>query len=169
MVQADAVAFTPPEEVIGTRPLTVRRRVRWSDCDPAGVVHTARFGDYVLSAVDLFRAHLTGEAWHRDNHAAGFGTPAKALSLVFQSSLWPGDAFDIVVYVGDIRVRTLDLMMRARRADNGTPAFLARLTSICVSAADRRISMPWPEADRGRYEAYRTEHPTPQNFKDMGL
>lgn len=156
------------EEVIGTSPLTVRRQVRWADCDPAGVVHTGKFPDYVLSAAHLFRVHLLGRAWHDANREAGFAAPAKALSLVFQSSLWPRDAVDIAVFVGGIRVRTLDLLLRARRADDGRPVFLARLTSICVTAADRRVAMPWPEPYRDAYAGYREQHAVPAELGSLG-
>ena len=41
------------EHVVSTHPFTVRRRIRWGDCDPAGVVYTGRFVEYLLGAVDL--------------------------------------------------------------------------------------------------------------------
>jgi len=37
------------EIVVSDSPFTVRRRVRWSDCDPAGAVHTGRFAEYLIS------------------------------------------------------------------------------------------------------------------------
>lgn len=156
------------EEVIGTVPLTVRRRVRWADCDPAGVVHTGKFPDYVLSAAHLFRTHLLGPAWHDANREAGFAAPAKALSLVFQSSLWPRDEVDLAVFVGGIRIRTIDLLMQASRADDARPVFMARLTSICVTAADRRVARPWPEPYRDAHAAYREQHAAPQALNELG-
>src|SRR5439155_20898499 len=36
------------EQVIGTTPVVIRRRVKWGDCDPAGVVYTVTFGEYVI-------------------------------------------------------------------------------------------------------------------------
>lgn len=159
----------PVEEVVGTSPLTVRRQVRWADCDPAGVVHTGKFPDYVLSAAHLFRSHLLGRAWQERNREAGIAGPAKALSLVFESSLWPDDAVDIAVFVGGIRVRTIDLLVRARRTDDGRPVFMARLTSICVTAADRRVAMPWPDAYRTAHAAYRERHTAPAELGSLGL
>ena len=43
-------APVPIEYLLSERPLTVRRRVRWGECDPAGVVYTATFADYAISA-----------------------------------------------------------------------------------------------------------------------
>ena len=50
------------EYVLSERPFVVRRTVRWGDCDPAGVVYTGRFTDYLLGAVGLFTDHLAGGA-----------------------------------------------------------------------------------------------------------
>lgn len=164
-----APTIEPAEAVIATSPFTIRRQVRWADCDPAGVVHTGRFSDYVLSTADLFRRHLIGPGWQEATQRAGFGLPAKALSLVFQSSLWPHDAVDIAVYVGGIRPRTIDLLMRAVRADNRKPVFAARLTSICVTAGDRRIAMPWPGACRAAFANYHEQQAVPAELDIPGL
>lgn len=157
----------PAEEVVGTAPLTVRRRIAWADCDPAGVVHTGRFPDFVLSAATLFRTFLFGAAWHDRYRADGVGSPAKALSLIFQSSLWPGDSIDIAVFVGSVRTRTVDLMLQALRTDDRCPVFLARLTSICVAAEDRRVSTPLPEAYRRAFVDYAGRHPVPAELAEI--
>ena len=161
MVQpAEDMAFDATELVVSVAPFIVRRRARWSECDPAGVVHTVRFGDYVLSAADLFRNHLVGRDWHLRNRTSGFGSPAKALSLVFQGSLWPNDPFDIAVFVGDIRTRTMDLLMQASRQD-GRPIFSARLSSICVATDNRTTSQLWPDDYADCYRAYAATHDIP--------
>jgi hypothetical protein len=46
------------EQVTDTTPLKVHRRVRWGECDPAGVVYTVNFCEYVASAFELFMAEL---------------------------------------------------------------------------------------------------------------
>lgn len=158
----------PAEEVVGTAPLTVRRRIVWADCDPAGVVHTGRFPDFVLSAATLFRTFLLGAGWHDSGRSEGVGTPAKAISLVFQSSLWPRDAMDIAVFVGAVRTRTVDMLMQALRTDDRSPVFMARLTSICVSAADRRISSPLPDAYRQAFADYASQYAVPAELEEIG-
>lgn len=49
------------EYVIRTMPFVVRRTVKWSECDPAGVVYTGSFAEYVLSAADLHFGRYRGE------------------------------------------------------------------------------------------------------------
>ena len=158
----------PSEEVVGTAPLMVRRRVVWADCDPAGVVHTGRFPDFVLSAATLFRSFLLGARWHDRSRAEGIGMPAKAISLVFQSSLWPRDAIEIAVFVGAVRTRTVDMLMQAVRTDDRSPVFIARLTSICVSATDRRGSSPLPGTFRQAYADYASRHTVPAELAEIG-
>lgn len=167
MTSGDASALVPLEQVIATAPFTIRREVRWSDCDPAGVVFTGRFSDYTLSATDLFRRHLLGSRWIDAGRTQGFITPAKALSLVFQGPLWPEDLIDITVWVGAIRTRTFDLLLQGVRANDRTPVFQARLTSICVAAADRHQAIPWPDAHRAVFVAYQDRHAVPETLSNL--
>jgi acyl-CoA thioesterase FadM len=143
-------------------PFTVRRVALWRDCDPAGVVYAGNFTHYLLDAASEFRRHLFGVDWQSIRQSLGIDTPAKAMSLVFQGSLWPHDAFDVALYVGEIRVRTMDFLARACRADDGGAVFVGRFTSICVSAADRRIAREIPDALRAPAARYREIHPPPQ-------
>lgn len=168
MPNPDETGLEPAEEVVGTAPLTVRRRIAWADCDPAGVVHTGRFPDFVLSAATLFRTFVLGAGWHERNRVDEVGSPAKALSLVFQSSLWPRDAIDIAVFVGAVRTRTIDMLMQAVRTDDRRPVFIARLTSICVTAADRRVSAALPDAYRQAYAEYEGRHAVPSELAEIG-
>jgi len=128
------------ERVTSTAPLTVRRRVRFGECDPAGVAYTVRFSEYVVSAMDLFFQELLGGPFA--DRFPGVDTPIKALSFVFSAPLRPNDEFDMVVTVGEIREHTFDLHIAAALAD-GTATFTATLTPICIAAADRRrVAIP---------------------------
>ena len=129
------------EYVAGTTPFIVRRRVKWGDCDPAGVVYTVTFGEYVLSAAELFYGHLFNGTPQRIKDAHGFGTPTRALAFDFQASLWPDEEFDMRVTVEEVRTRTYTL--RIAGSARGEPAFDARLTPICVARGERRaIAVP---------------------------
>ncbi|MCA1457079.1 hypothetical protein I6F35_28330 [Bradyrhizobium sp. BRP22] len=79
-------------------------------------------------------------------------TPAKAISMIFNGSLWPDDVFDVHVRVGEIRMRSFDFKAVATRADNGTNVFEGTVAAICVSSDDRCRSVPIPEALRTRLE-----------------
>ena len=160
--------LVPLEAVITTAPLTVRRHVRWTECDPAGVIFTGRLSDYVLSAAMVFRRFILDWRGPEMERAGGFLTPAKAMSLVFESALWPDDLVDIAVYVGAVRNRTIDLLLRATRADNGELVFRARLTSICMQSSGPRTAIAWPDDYRAKYVAYHDRHDVPGDLKDLG-
>jgi 4-hydroxybenzoyl-CoA thioesterase len=129
------------ESVITIFPFTIRRHVRFGDCDPAGVVYTVRFSDYAVSAMDLFLSHiLSGPNLEQ---IPDVQTPIKALSFVFSAPLRPNDEFDMAVTVREIRTRTFDLALVAT-LPSGTVAFEALLTPICVTTGGDRRSLPIP-------------------------
>jgi len=135
-------APVPIEYLLSERPLTVRRRVRWGECDPAGVVYTATFADYAISAAELFYGALFGTTPQRAKSDLGFGTPSRALSFEFLRSLRPDDEFDMTVRVAEVRSRTYVLDI-AGTTPQGEPVFNARLTPVCVARPERRsIDIP---------------------------
>ena len=94
------------ECVVSRAPFTVRRRVRWSDCDPAGVVYTGRFSEYVLSFVNLFHAELAQPLTYREwCGQMGVDTPCKAMALEFHRALWPDEEFCLRCHVPAVRQR----------------------------------------------------------------
>lgn len=144
------------EYVVSERPFVVRRQVRWGECDPAGVVYTATFSDYVISIAELFYGSLFGGTPQAVKSRHGFGTPTRALTFDFHRSLWPDDAFDVTVEVAEVRTRTFTLLMTARKADNDI-AFIARLTPICIQRGARE-SIEMPSVLRAALEQYRARN-----------
>jgi acyl-CoA thioester hydrolase len=142
---------TSTESVVRTEPFTVRRRVRFGDCDPASVVYTVRFSDYVVSAMDLFLSHLLEGPYLE--HLGDVTTPMKALSFVFRAPLRPNDEFDMVVTVPEIRTRTVDLAVRAS-LPSGERVFDALVTPICITTTSDRRSVPIPDGLRSKLISY---------------
>ena len=152
------------EYIVSESPFTVRRVTRWAECDPAGVVYVGNFPNFLLSAVHLFRHHALGTGWIDNWGEQGVQTPGKALSMVFQGSLWPDDVFDMAVYVGDIRTRTMDILVQATRADDGTNVFAGSITSVFVTKEDRRKTVSIPLATRELLEHHRSSSPPPPSI-----
>jgi len=146
------MSLNSTEHVTSTSPFTVRRRVRFGDCDPAGIFYTAMFAEYVLSAEDLFLSTLMGRPMSAFVEAFGIGTPMKAISFVFSSVMRPDDEFELVVTVAEIRRSTFDLVMTANIA--GRLTFEATATPICVTVGGERKSAEIPAVLRERLEAY---------------
>ncbi|MGT2509392.1 acyl-CoA thioesterase [Cupriavidus basilensis] len=120
----------PTEYVLSERPFVDRRAVRWGDCDPAGVVYTRRFTDYLLGAVGLYSAYMAGGDGRR-GEMHGVGTPCKAMRFGFFGTLWPDDVIDITCFVEAIRTRSFDIRCVARRL-NGATVFEGMFSPICV-------------------------------------
>ena len=142
------------EYVSSTRPFTVRRRVRWSECDPAGVVFAGNFSIYLHNAVALFRTEVLG----------GFTAPAKAMSLVFHRALWPDDEFDMAVYVSAVRNSTIEFRVVATTgADRRSreKVFDGTVTAICIKKTERKAA-PLPAPTRRLAEAYAKRCPAPE-------
>lgn len=145
--------MTCTERVTSRVPLVVRRRVKWGECDPAGVVYTVSFSEYVISAAELFYEALFDAPPQRAKREQGFGTPTRALAFDFRLSLRPDDEFDLTVTVADVRSRTYVLDVTGR-TPRGEVAFVATLTPVCV-ARDERRSIELPPAFRAALERYR--------------
>lgn len=142
------------EYVVSTVPFVVRRRVKWGDCDPAGMVYTVMFSEFVISTAELFYASLLGGPAYTEMTALGCTTPSRALSFDFQRSLSVDDEFDIVVRVAEIRTRTYVLELQGRSL-TGEVLFVATLTPICMPPRERR-AVEIPEVFRRKLEEYRS-------------
>jgi acyl-CoA thioesterase FadM len=145
--------MTSTEYVIADIPLTIRRRVKWGECDPAGVAYTVSFSEYVISAAELFYGALFNTTPQRAKREQGFGTPSRALTFDFRRSLRPDDEFDMTVSVADIKTSTYVLDITAR-TPSGDLVFIATLTPVCV-ARDERRSIDIPDAFRSVLASYR--------------
>jgi acyl-CoA thioesterase FadM len=143
------------EIVVSDLPFTVRRTVRWADCDPAGVVFTGRFTDYLLGAVMHLMRRIGYGAGGKEGRASGVDLPCKHMSLTFHASLYPEDIVDIRIEVGQIRTHTFDLIARAYLPD-GRLAFEGQFTPIAIRG-DVRESTDIPAALHEALQPYLLE------------
>ncbi|NVZ24672.1 acyl-CoA thioesterase [Pseudomonas gingeri] len=144
------------EAVISRMPFIVRRRVKWGDCDPAGVVYTPVFGEYVISTAELFYEELLGMSPQHAKQFHGFGTPTRALAFDFRGSLRPDDEFDIEVQVSEVRSRSYVLTLTAR-TQVGDIVFVATHTPVCV-ARDERKGIVIPDVFREALLSYQSSY-----------
>lgn len=143
------------EKMISTLPVVVRRRVKFGECDPAGVVYTPNFSEFALSAYQWFVSSLLGEPMFAAMKRIGFDSPIKALSVEFLNMLEVEQIFDMTCLVTDIRNRTFDVEITGRSiTDPPRDLFVMRLTPIMVSRTERR-SIEIPDALRQSLEQYR--------------
>ena len=130
------------EHVVSRHPLVVRKRVRWADCDPAGVVYTGKFTEYLLIASSYFFAELGEGRYFEWLKALAVDTPCKGMDLTFHGALWPEDEFDMHCTVSNIREHSYDIHVEATQAD-GRRIFTGRFSPICISREVRqRVPIP---------------------------
>lgn len=125
------------EFVASRTPFVVRRRVRWADCDPAGVVYTGKFSDYLLGAVNLFFSDLGAGRHAQWLKSLGIDTPCKGMELTFHGALWPEDQFDMRCGILAIRQHSFDISVEAAQT-NGRRIFSGRFSPICISRDVRK-------------------------------
>lgn len=131
------------EYVLSRSPFVVRRRVRWSDCDPAGVVYTGKFTEYVLGFVNLFYSELASEQdYLKWRQSMGVDTPCKGMEYEFHGALWPDDVFDMRCHVSQLREHSYDIQIESTQPD-GRRIFSARFSPICIRR-DARVRAPLP-------------------------
>ncbi|RQR27775.1 acyl-CoA thioesterase [Burkholderia sp. Bp9143] len=143
------------EYVLHEEPFTVRRTVRWADCDPAGVVYTGRLSEYVFSAVALFKDFVSESSGggHRPlGEIFDVGLPCRGMTFDFCGTLWPNDSVDIECSIGDIRSRSFDILLEGKSLDR-QPIFLSKFSPICVRT-DARIGTEIPDALRRILEGF---------------
>lgn len=141
------------ETLLSLQPFILRRRVTWGECDAAGVVYTPRFGDFTAETNQFFLAHvLGGEGYVNGTQRHGIGTPCKALSFIFHSSLRPDECVDMRVWIGRIGNTSFELLVRAT-TPSGNPVFDASTTLIAV-AVGTRDSIHLPDSVRNALEPY---------------
>lgn len=158
----------PTEAVVSLVPFRVARNARWSECDPAGVVFAGHYPLYMLSAAHLFRKHVLKAPIGQRSPVQDYGTPGKAIEMVFLGPLWPDDAFVISVHVGRIGTRTTDMLFEAKRNDDGTAVFVGRLSSIYVRSDDRKASIEIPETVRTVLKNYQDDAgPIPEILRQV--
>lgn len=129
--------MTPALSAIQTSPaFTIERRVKWGECDPAGIVYTPNLIDYAVDTARLFiRASFERELGRSD--AAGLDLPVKSLSSVFHSALACDD--DCILQAHFVRLggSSFDVLVRAAHS-GGRAAFEVTATFVSIASGPRR-------------------------------
>lgn len=136
------------ESLVSLQPLRMRRVARWNECDPAGVVHATRYGDYCFAIIDALLKQLSEDSSRpqRGAHVRG-----RSLSLTFLRSLRPDDAFEMIAHVADVGERSFSVSIRGTTS-GGTPCFEAM---VVITWSEDGHSAPLPPAIRQRLDPWR--------------
>lgn len=119
--------MSPPSPL----PFRVQDRVRWSDCDPLGIIY---YGAYIRffehAEQEMFRAAgLPYELMRVERHVQ---LPRKAFSVEFHSPAQMDELLDIEVGVSRVGTTSITMRFEAYRASDRAHRATASLTIVNV-------------------------------------
>ena len=134
------------EYVLRDDPFTVRRRVKWGECDAAGVVWAVNYGEYATSATELLLWTLLGRSPTEQQQALDIETPYRAMAFEFHSPLRTDDEFDMRVTVEHVGTTSFAFAVAGTKVAH--PVFDATLTLVCVGGeSGKPVQIPDPLRD----------------------
>jgi len=138
----------PIEYLMFSDPLTVRRRVLWGECDPAGVVYTPRFADYAASARDYWFRHKLGHLDRPHPLRQQVVFPMRAMAFDFRGMIGPDEHFEMTVALTEVRTRSFTLIVDATH-EKGHCVFTANLSQVAYDqSTGQAVVIPQPLRDR---------------------
>lgn len=140
------MTLTALEGVVSWQPCRLFRTVKWSECDPGGVVHAFNVYNYALWAWDLLLLHLLG------GERGDVWSPIKSVTLTHHGALAPGARLDMAVRPLVIGRTSFDVKVEGVSAD-GRSIFDAVLRVVCADRAMTRAE-PVPERLKARLQDY---------------
>lgn len=112
-------------------PFAVRERVRWSDCDPLGIIYYGAYIRYFEAAEhEMFRAAgLPYEVMRVQRHVQ---LPRKAFAVEFHSPAQMDEMLEVQVGVSRIGETAITMLFEAYEATTHAHRASATLTVVCV-------------------------------------
>ncbi|QFU18087.1 acyl-CoA thioesterase [Microvirga thermotolerans] len=125
--------------------------VRFSHCDPAGIVYFARYFDMLNGVVEDWFSEALGIDYHDMIGRRRTGLGFASAGAEFLSPGFMGDRLTCAVTVERIGRSSLTFRIHASRGDE--PVFAARLVMVTTSL-DTHRSIPLPDDLRAALERY---------------
>ncbi len=139
-------AYTPD------RPFYAERIVQWGECDPAGMVYTTQFLDFVMETLEAFWRQVIGLDFQQLHLRHGLGAPTVRSHLDFQRALKAGEPFRVELRVTAISRATVTFDFRGVNRANET-CFTADHVS-CIVDEKKLKSEAIPPFIRDKMQAY---------------
>lgn len=115
-------------------PFRMQQRVRWSDCDPLGIIWYGAYLKYFESAEhDMMRA--SGLPYETLRMERGIQLPRRAFQVEFHSPAQMDEMLDIEVGISKLGRSSIAYVFAAYRAADRTLRATATLTVVAVKAS----------------------------------
>lgn len=122
---------------------TIQDRVRWSDCDPLGIIrHDTYLRFFELAEHEMFRA--CGLPYELLRKVGGVWLPRKALQLEFHSPAEMDELVQIEAWYSRVGETSLTMQFEVYRASDRAHRASGTLTVVCVSRETMK-KYPLPE------------------------
>ncbi len=139
--------------VPSTLPFAVRERVRWSDCDPLGIIYYGAYVRYFEAAEhEMFRA--AGLPYEVMRVQRQVQLPRKAFAVEFHSPAQMDELLEVQVGVARIGETSITMRFEAYEATRGTHRASATLTVVCVEK-ESITKRPLPDFVKDALKPYR--------------
>jgi 4-hydroxybenzoyl-CoA thioesterase len=130
---------------------STERKIRFSHCDPAGIVYFVHFFDMINGCVEDWLADAVGLSSHELMMRRRIGFPIVNTHCEFFRPCHLGDALTIELTIARLGRSSIELLIRGRVGDE--TSWQAR-HKVAMVALDAQTSMPIPEELRRRMEPY---------------
>jgi 4-hydroxybenzoyl-CoA thioesterase len=117
-------------------PFVHRRIVVWGDTDPAAIVYTGRFLDFMLEAIEALMRERIGADWYRMTLDEKTGTPFVNVGLDFRSPVTPREPLDTRVVVSRVGRTSVTCAVRGSGAESAVLKFTGSATFVFVRTTD---------------------------------
>ena len=133
---------------------TVTRKMRFADCDPAGIAYFPRLMEHMNGVVEDWFAGPLDYSFGFMHTAMQKGIPTVALNVDFLKPAEQGNVIDWYLTVKSLNRSSLTLLIRARLAD-GEDVMRAETTLVHTDfEQDPPRSHPFPDELRSKIENY---------------
>ena len=113
------------------RPFVVSERVRWSDCDPMGIIrYDAYTRFFELGESEMFES--IGAGYREIGPRFGITLPRRVMHMDFVSPPWLGEMLEVDVYVPDVRTTSFTINFDAY-GEGGLLRMAGWLVLVCVA------------------------------------
>jgi 4-hydroxybenzoyl-CoA thioesterase len=133
---------SPPAAIRSATPFVAQRRVRFGDCDPAGIVYYPRYFDMLNGVIEDWWSHI-GLSWSAVLPARGIVTPVSHLTTQFLRPSSHGEMLNIALSMESLGRSSVRLALSVCGSDRQDERLLARARMVCVSALGR-LPQAWP-------------------------
>ena len=108
----------------------VKRKIRFGDCDPGGVLYTPRISYFVVEAILDFVAECFGAPAEKSLMSLGILPPTRAFQVEFLKPMAWDDELEMRVSLQEIRTHAFVFSVNGFVLSD--QVFAAELTQVCI-------------------------------------